>query len=84
MTTSPNMNKKLVASKTPIVEHWKAITNQNSSGLSYLDSTTPTPICICMVRGPLKSFNDINANAKITGINTMTTGIGAFLLLYSI
>ena len=51
---------------------------EDSSGLSYLNSTTPTPIRICIVRRLLNSLNDINANATITGNSIMTTGIGAF------
>src|SRR5258707_112974 len=46
---------------------WFATTNQNSDGLSYLNSTTPMPICISIVLKLLNSLHDINANARKTG-----------------
>ena len=65
----------MIASNAPTPKHCKVITSQNSTGLSRLESTTPTPICICIARRLLNNFNAINANANITGNNINETGI---------
>ena len=67
----------MIASSAPKAKHCKAITIQNSSGLSYIESMTPTPIRIRIVRRLLNNFNAINASTNITTNSIDVTGIGA-------
>jgi hypothetical protein len=67
----------MIPSSAPTAKHCNAITSQKNSGLSYLETITPTPICIRIVRRPLNNFNAIKANATITTNTINITGIGA-------
>jgi len=67
----------MIPSSAPIAKHCNAITSQKKSGLSYLETMTPTPICIRIVRRLLNNFNAINANATTTTNTIDITCIGA-------
>ncbi len=67
----------MTAKRAPIAKHCNEITSQNNIGLSYIETTTPTPICICIVRRLLSNFKAVNANAISTTTTMDITCIGA-------